>query len=144
MGTINAGFRKVMGGGSAPIAEELRSKAPLAVGAAIVTDCSTLGAKFTILVPIIRQPGDEVATEHLRRAVKAALIAANMKQYRSIALPNMLGDEGGPTVAEAARAVVQEMKAHDKPFPEKAYMVDSDEDMIRIFDEAIHYARHSL
>lgn len=143
MGEISPGIREIIGDNN-PMEGELKEKAPLAVGAAMIADAGELGARNAIAVPIIRHAGDEVATELLRRAVKAALVAANMKQYESIALPTMVREEPGPTMAEAARAVVQEIQSHKKPFPEKVYMVDSEESTVRIFKAAIQHAQYSL
>lgn len=145
MGNLNESIRKQLRdcGGEA-IQDELKTKAPLAIGAAMLTSAGSLGAPIAILVPIIKHAGDEVATELLRRAIKAALIAANMKQYARIAVPCMVRQEAGPTMSEAARAVVQEIQGHILPFPEKLYLVDGDPAMMRIFEEAIEHAQHAL
>ena len=50
----------------------------------------------------------------------------------------------GPTVAEAARAVVLEIVAHKKAFPENVYLVDAQEEVIAIFEEAIQNAKRGL
>ncbi len=145
MGNLNVAVRKQLRDvGVEAIEEELLSKCPLAIGAAMISDAGKLGAAHAILVPIIKHAGDEVATELLRRAVKAALIAANMRRYERIALPCMVHQEAGPTVSEAARAVVQEIQGHTLPFPEQVYLIDRDANMMRIFEEAIEHAQHAL
>ncbi len=142
---INEGFRTVIQDkGAEQIEAALKEKAPLAVGAAMLAQCPLLGAKNAILIPIMKYKDDDVATELLRRAIKAALIASNMKRYQTIALPPMMRLEGGPTIAEATRAVVQEINTHKLPFPEKIYLVDEEEAIIRIFEDTVLHAQHSL
>ncbi len=145
MGTMTEPNRTLMAAkGGGDIELELKEKAPLALGAAMLAGADQLTAGCTILVPIKKHPDDAAATENLRKAVKAALIAANIKRYKTLALPNMVHDGDAPTRAEAARAVVQEIRAHTAPFPEAIYLVDSGEDMVRIFAHAIENAQYSL
>ncbi len=142
---VNPGILSILAGkGGDEIAMELTAKAPLAIGAAMIAACPQLAAQHAVLVPIIKYPDDDVATELLRRAVKAALIAAKMKRYQTIALPPMVGQEGGSTLAEATRAVVQEIRTHNAEFPHKVYFVDSSESITQIFENAIKYSQHSL
>ena len=126
------------------IEEELKAKAPLAVGAATLANADGFAASNAILVPIKKHPDDDVAVEHLRRAVKAGLIAANMKGYESLALPPMVEAGTETTPSEAARAVVQEIRAHRQPFPQTIYLVDLEEKTIRMFEHAIQHASHAL
>ena len=145
MGSMTEPIRTVLiNKGCDAIEEELQAKAPLALGAAMLTDAGELTAGSAILVPIKKYPEDEVATEHLRRAVKAALMAANVKGYVSLAVPSMVHIGADTTRAEAARAVVQEIHSHTQPFPETIYLVDDSEDMVRIFKEAIENAPYGL
>lgn len=145
MGTMTEPIRTVLvDKGGACIEEELKAKAPLAVGAAMLAEADAFSAGSAILVPIKKHPEDEVATEHLRRAVKAALVAANIKRYESLALPSMVHIGADTTRAEAARAVVQEIRAHTDPFPATIYLVDDGEDMVRIFEDAIENAQYAL
>lgn len=123
---------------------ELKAKAPLAVGAAMIAAGGDLQAKNAILAPIVKEEGDEIATELLRRAIKASLVAANMKGYETIAVPSMVKEGGSPTVSEAARAVVQEIQSHAKPLPSTVYFVAPEEKLMRIFEDAIQHARHAL
>lgn len=142
---INCGFLTLIEDkGGDELSAHLKAKAPLAIGAAIIADCPKLSAQNAILVPIIKHPEDDVATELLRRAVKAALIASKVKGYQSIALPRMVCEEGGATIAEATRAVVQELRTHVDALPEKIYLVDPEESTVQIFENAIKYSQHSL
>ncbi len=145
MGTMTEPGRTVLAAnGAEAIEQELKAKAPLALGAAMLAGSGGLNARSTILVPIKKHPDDRVATENLKRAVKAALIAANIKRYESLALPNMVHADEGTTRAEAARAVVQQIRAHTEPFPATVYLVDDAADMVQIFEDAIESAQYSL
>lgn len=137
MGTMTTGIRKYISehAGSA-IETELKSKAPVAIGAAVITDGGNLTASHIIHVPITTHEGDEVVVELLKRGVKAALLAANMRRFESIAFPSLTTGESGPTIAEAARAVVLEFKAHSGAFPQSIYLVDPDPEVAEIFEDA--------
>src|SRR5579885_542407 len=75
----------IMGGGVAvalsrkggpTIQREAMSLAPIAVGAAVVTGGGQLWAKHVIHAPTMEQPGMKVGVENVRRATRAALLAA--------------------------------------------------------------------
>lgn len=145
MGTLTGPMRDLLG--AAPVAsieQELKAKLPLALGAAMLADASAFKANAAVLVPIKKEDEDTVATEHLRRAIKAALVAANVKHYTQLAVPSWVQLGDGTTRAEAARAIVQEMHRHKQSYPEKIYLVAENEDMVAIFEDAIENARRSL
>ncbi len=123
--------------------QALKAKAPLAIGAAILADASAVAAGSAILVPISKDRDSPIATELLRRAIKAALIASKLKGFRTLALPSMIAADGTITVAEAARAVTQEIHVHDAPIPEIIYMAAPDEQLVRIFEDAVAHARRA-
>jgi O-acetyl-ADP-ribose deacetylase (regulator of RNase III) len=45
---------------------------------------------------------------------------------------------------EAARAIVEEIRAHRRPCPETIYLVDTNEDMIAALEEALRNAQANL
>jgi hypothetical protein len=47
-------------------------------------------------------------------------------------------------VDEAARAIVEEIRAHRRPCPETIYLVDSNELMIAALEEALRNAQANL
>src|SRR5262245_18780233 len=111
----------IMGGGVAgairrhggdQIQSEAMSRAPIAVGAALITPAGALPAKFVIHVPTMEEPGMTVGTENVRRAARAALIAAHAHRYQVLAIPGLGTGVGGVAVEEAARAIVEEIRAH--------------------------------
>ena len=88
----------IMGGGVAAalsrkggptIQKEAMSLAPIAVGAAVVTNAGQLWAKQVIHAPTMEEPGEKVGVENVRRATRAALLAAAHHGFETIAMPGM-------------------------------------------------------
>jgi O-acetyl-ADP-ribose deacetylase len=123
----------IMGGGVAAalsrkggpsIQKEAMSLAPIAIGAAVVTSAGRLWAKHVIHAPTMEEPGVKVGVENARRAIRAALIASALRGFDVIAMPGMGTGLGGLDHAEAARAMVDELRAHRQPKPSTVYLVD--------------------
>jgi O-acetyl-ADP-ribose deacetylase len=151
----------IMGGGVAAalsrkggpaIQKEAMSLAPIAVGAAVVTNAGTLFAKHVIHAPTMDQPGMKIGVENVRRATRAALLAAARNNMDVIAIPGMgtgLGG-GGPSGAappmggvdpsDAARAMVDELRAHRQAKPSTVYLVDIDDEILLCLEEALRLA----
>jgi O-acetyl-ADP-ribose deacetylase (regulator of RNase III) len=80
----------------------------------------------------------------VRRAARAALIAADANKHQVLAIPGMGTGVGGVAMEEAARAIVEEIRAHKRPFPETIYLVDTSADMVAAFEEALRYAQQGI
>jgi O-acetyl-ADP-ribose deacetylase (regulator of RNase III) len=119
-------------------------RAPIAIGAATVAPAGRLPSKNVILVPVTSAPGEPTTTEELRRAIRAALVAANVNRLKVIALPGMGTGGGGIALSEAARAMVEELRGHKKAFPETAYLVDTEKTMVEAFEIALENAQQGL
>ena len=118
--------------------------APIAIGAAIVTTAGQLPAKNVIHVPTMEEPGMTVPAENVRRAARAALIAADRNNFKVIAIPGIGTDLGEVPFDEAARAIVEEIRAHKRPCPETIYLVDAQQPMVEAFEEALRNAVQNL
>jgi O-acetyl-ADP-ribose deacetylase (regulator of RNase III) len=118
--------------------------APIAVGAALVTTAGQLPAKNVIHVPTMEEPGMQIGAENVRRAARAALIASDRNGFKVIAIPGIGTDLGGVPIEEAARAIVEEIRAHRRPNPETIYLVDTNEMMIQALEEALRNAQANL
>jgi len=145
-----ANSQGIMGGGIAgrirrlggdEIQAEAMKRAPIAVGAALVTGAGSLPAKHVIHVPTMEEPGMRIGVENIRRAARAALIAAHANKFQVVGIPGMGTDVGGVAIEEAARAIVEEIRAHKKPFPETIYLVDPSPDMVAAFEDALRNAQ---
>ncbi len=118
--------------------------APIAVGAALVTTAGQLPAKNVIHVPTMEEPGMKIGAENVRRAARAALIAADRNNFKIIAMPGIGTDLGDVPVEEAARAIVEEIRAHRRPNPEQIYLVDQNELMIEALKDALQNAQANI
>ena len=139
----------IMGGGVAgalsrrggpTIQREAMSLAPIAVGAAVVTNAGQLHAKRVIHAPTMEQPGTKVGVENVRRATRAALLAAAHHNLELIAIPGMGTGLGGVDPSDAARAIVDELRAHRQPQPSTVYLVDLDDEILFCLEEALKVA----
>ncbi len=126
------------------IQQAAMAAAPIAVGAALVTTAGQLPAKNVIHVPTMEEPGMKIGAENVRRAARAALIASDRNNFKVIAIPGIGTDLGDVPVDEAARAIVEEIRAHRRPCPETIYLVDSNEFMIAALEEALRNAQANL
>jgi O-acetyl-ADP-ribose deacetylase (regulator of RNase III) len=126
--------------GGPTIQKEAMSLAPIAVGAAVVTNAGQLWAKHVIHAPTMEQPGTKVGVENVRRATRAALLAAARHGFEVIALPGMGTGLGGVDPADAARAIVDELRAHRQPKPSTVYLVDIDDEILFCLEEALRLA----
>jgi O-acetyl-ADP-ribose deacetylase (regulator of RNase III) len=69
------------------IQQAAMAAAPIAVGAALVTTAGQLPARNVIHVPTMEEPGMMIGAENVRRAARAALIAADRNNFKTIAIP---------------------------------------------------------
>jgi O-acetyl-ADP-ribose deacetylase (regulator of RNase III) len=125
--------------GGQTIEDEARSSAPIAVGAAVVTGGGELFAKHVIHAPTMEEPGQKIGVENVRRATRAALIAAARHQFETIAMPGM-GTGAGVPIEETARAMVDELRAHKHPKPATIYLVATSDGLLMAFEMALKNA----
>lgn len=130
-------------GAGAAIEQQAQLKAPLAVGAAIVTKGGGLPAKHIIHAPIIAEPGQRVITENVRRAARVSLLAADAYKLKTIAFPAIGVDLGDVAPEEATRAIVEEIRAHRRPFPEHVILATSDHYVGQAFEDALRNAQQT-
>jgi O-acetyl-ADP-ribose deacetylase (regulator of RNase III) len=105
-----------------------------------VTNAGQLWAKHVIHAPTMEEPGIKVGIENVRRATRAALIAAAHHGFETIALPGMGTGLGGVDPSDAARAIVDELRAHRQPKPGTVYLVDLNEEILFCLEEALRVA----
>jgi O-acetyl-ADP-ribose deacetylase len=136
----------IMGGGVAAalsrkggplIQREAMSLAPIAVGAAVVTNAGRLWAKNVIHAPTMEEPGQKVVVESVRRAMRAALLAAAQRGFEVIAVPGLGTGLGGADPADAARAMVNELRAHRQATPSTVWLVDTNDQILAHLEEAL-------
>jgi O-acetyl-ADP-ribose deacetylase len=126
------------------IQHEAMGRAPIAIGAAIITGAGALPCQHVIHTPTMEEPGQKIGAENVRRAARAALIASDRMQFKTIGFPAMGTDLGDVPLDEAARAIVEEIRAHKRPFPETIYLVDMNQTMVEAFEDALRNAQQNL
>ena len=126
--------------GGRTIESEFKELAPVAVGAAIVTGGGELWCKAVIHAPTMEEPGLRVGVENVRRATRAALLGAARNEYATIAFPALGTGSGGVPFDEAARAMVDEIRAHKFPFPSTVWLIATTSEMIYAFEDALRLA----
>ena len=131
---IAARVREVVGD---EVEVQVMRHAPIAVGAAVVTNAGTLWAKHVIHAPTMEEPGLKVSVENVRRATRAALLAASQRSLDVIALPGLGTGLGGADPADAARAMVNELRAHKQPHPSTVWLVDLSDRILAHLEEAL-------
>jgi O-acetyl-ADP-ribose deacetylase (regulator of RNase III) len=126
--------------GGQVIEDEAKALAPIAVGAAVVTTAGELFTKAVIHVPTMEEPGMKIGVENVRRATRAGLLAAARSGYGTIAFPIIGPGPGGVPFDEAARAMVDELRAHRQPLPSTVYLMASRQDQVPPIEEALRLA----
>jgi|SRR4051794_2108434 O-acetyl-ADP-ribose deacetylase (regulator of RNase III) len=126
--------------GGPTIQKDAMELAPIAVGAAVVTQGGLLWAKHVIHAPTMEEPGTRVGVENVRRATRAALLAAAHHGFEVIALPGMGTGLGGVDPADAARAMVDELRAHRQAKPATVYLVDLRDEILLNLEDALRTA----
>lgn len=145
MGLMGAGLQgQLRKHGGDVIQQAAMAAAPVAIGAAVVTTAGQLPCKHVVHTPIMEEPGMKVGAENVRRAARAALIAADRNKFKVIAIPAMGMDLDEVPADEAVRAIVEELRAHKRPFPEQVYLVDRREDVLHAFEDALRDAHLNL
>ena len=127
--------------GGKEIEQEARMSAPIAVGAAVITSGGTLPSRLVIHAPISEEPTAKATIESVRRATRAALVAAAVKGLETIALPPM-ADAITLPIDESARAMVDELRAHRHATPATVYLIAADDEATEAFEEALQSAAH--
>jgi len=138
LGIMGVGVAAILSRKGGPLIQrEAMSLAPIAVGAAVVTNAGTLWAKYVIHTPTMEEPGQKVAVENVRRAMRAALLAAHQRGFQVIAVPGLGTGLGGADPSDAARAMVNELRAHKQPSPVTVWLVDTNEKILAHLEEAL-------
>ncbi len=100
-------------------------------------DAGQLWAKHVIHAPTMEEPGEKVGVENVRRATRAALIAAAHHELRDHR-PAGHGDRPRRRrPLGRRRAIVDELRAHRQPKPTTVYLVDLNDNILRCLEEAL-------
>ena len=111
------------------IEREVATHAPIAIGAAIVTEAPSLRVRHLIHAPAMETPGVRIGVESIRRATRAGFLAASHYALERVAIPGFGYGELGVSHEEAARAMIDEATGFKKPQPVFLIVLDTDPTM---------------
>ncbi len=118
--------------------EETLNTAPIAVGAATVNEVSGLKVEYVIYAPVTLEPGDRMTVENVRRCTRATLVAACAKRVDTLVLPAIFPSTDDMSLAEAARAMIDELRGFRSDHDFTVYLAHEDTEVIealnRVFD----------
>jgi O-acetyl-ADP-ribose deacetylase (regulator of RNase III) len=117
-----------------------RAHAPLAIGAALVTDAGNMKAHNLIHVPNTDKPGGDVQVEDILRATAAVLVACKVRGFSSVAVPLMGAFDSGIPAEEAARAIHSEFRSYRGDRPLTVLLMAKDADEVEVFELAMEGA----
>jgi O-acetyl-ADP-ribose deacetylase (regulator of RNase III) len=136
----------LMGGGvagvikraaGAEIEREAVKDAPIRVGKAVLTSGGKTKFKGIIHAPTMPEPGMRIPVQNVALATRAALALADQNGFESIAVPGMGTGVGGVAHADAARAMVEAMRAFSPNALKSVVLVDVDLEMVAAWKDAL-------
>ncbi len=118
--------------------QQLKTRAPLAVGAATVTGGGDLPSEFVIHA-IIRSMSEPVSRTGVRRALVSALHQATAWQFRAVAVPLMGTGPGNLALEDAAEIICDVLHSHlrDQAFPSEVKIVVGTDDDRAVFENLL-------
>jgi O-acetyl-ADP-ribose deacetylase (regulator of RNase III) len=129
----------LMGGGvagaikraaGAEVEREAVKNAPIRVGKAVLTSGGKTKFRGIIHAPTMPEPGMHIPAQNVALATKAALTLADEKGFESIAMPGMGTGVGGVAHADAARRMVEAVRAFSPRTLTAVVLVDVDPEMV--------------
>jgi O-acetyl-ADP-ribose deacetylase (regulator of RNase III) len=136
----------LMGGGvagvikraaGAEVEREAVKDAPIRVGKAVLTSGGKTKFKGIIHAPTMPQPGMHIPVENVAFAMSAALALADGKGFESVAVPGMGTGVGGVAHADAARMMVETVRAFSPRALKLVIFVDMDEAMVQAWKQVL-------
>lgn len=133
MGGTSAGSIKNAGGRI--IEDQAINKEPLEVGKAIITTAGKLPFKGVIHVPTMDSPAEKAMAYNVEMAVRGALLLADDKGFKNIAMPGMGTGIGDFPKDKAAKIMIAEIKKLNPINLEKVILVDLDEKLVEAWEK---------
>lgn len=136
----------LMGGGvagvikraaGAEVEREAVKDAPIRVGKAVLTSGGNTKFLGIIHAPTMSEPGMRIQAQNVALATKAALALADEKGFESVAIPGMGTGVGRVAHADAARAMVEAVRAFSPRTLKSVVLVDVDEKMVQAWQDAM-------
>ena len=136
----------LMGGGvagaikrAAGIEVELEAvkQSPIRVGKAVLTSGGKTKFKGIIHAPTMPEPGMHIPVQNVALATKAALALADEKGFESIAIPGMGTGVGGVAHADAARRMMETVRAFSPHALKSVVLVDVGPEMVNAWRDCL-------
>lgn len=136
----------LMGGGvagaikraaGAEVEREAVKDAPIRVGRAVLTSGGKTKFRGIIHAPTMPEPGTHSSIQNVSLATKAALTLADDKGFESVAIPGLGTGVGGVAPADAARAMVEAVRAFPPRTLTTVVLVDVDPAMVTAWRDAM-------
>jgi O-acetyl-ADP-ribose deacetylase (regulator of RNase III) len=136
----------IMGGGVAgaikrtagpEVEEEARRHAPIAVGQAVVTSGGRSQFLAIIHAPTMPRPAMRIDPENVGLATRGALLAADTRGLRSLAIPGMGTGVGGVAPKDAATKMLREIQTFQPRSLQTVVLVDIDPEMVQAWRLAL-------
>lgn len=134
----------LMGGGvagvikraaGADVEREAVKAAPIRVGKAVLTSGGKTKFKGIIHAPTMPEPGMRIPARNVALATTAALALSDEHGFESVALPGMGTGVGGVAHADAAREMVEAVRAFLPRTLTSVVLVDVDPEMVAAWRE---------
>jgi O-acetyl-ADP-ribose deacetylase (regulator of RNase III) len=125
----------LMGGGVAgvikraagqEVEDEAKKFAPIPIGTAVFTTGGRTKFLGIIHAPTMWEPAQKIPVEQVARATQAALVLADLRGLRSIAMPGMGTGVGRVSPDDAAQHMIREIRAFAATKLERVLLVDVD------------------
>ncbi|MBW2257187.1 MAG: macro domain-containing protein [Deltaproteobacteria bacterium] len=120
---------------------ETQDTAPIAVGAATVIEVGGLRVDVVIYSPVKVDPSDRITVENVRRCTRATLVAACARELDSLVLPAIYPSTEDMSMAEAARAMIDELRGFRTDHEFTVYLVHDDMKVIDALTRIIETVR---
>lgn len=124
--------------GGQVIEDEAMSLARFHIGEAVLTTAGDLVARHVIHAPTMEEPAEKTNSTNVQHATQAALELAEKQQFRKIAFPGMGTGVGGVDKKEAAKVMVDAIRAFSGQYLEEVILVAKEDDMYKAFEETLN------
>lgn len=117
------------------IEDDVKAKAPLEIGTAIATPAGKLPYKAIIHSPVVISPTDTAEPYNVAMSVQGALILADDKGFKIIAMPGMGTGVGSFPIKDAAKVMITEIKKFKPINLDKVILIDENDELCKAWKD---------
>ncbi len=119
------------------VEQEAIACAPIPIGEAAATSGGKTKFKKIIHAPTMTRPAERIPVENVALATRAALALADEEGLETLAIPGMGTGVGRVSPADAAEAMLREIRAFRARRIKKIILVDINEEMVRAWRDRL-------